>query len=175
MASSPKKMMQLNFFDALALAVLWEKSWEDGTQVWQEEPDIAYDPSKVHKINHEGKCYKHTEAVFYASPIIESPKKYVNDVRARAVEEGRDASSIKAKDVSVTGGLARFYDSTNVDLSGCAVDEEFDFEEKYYENTIQGVIDNIKPIGTERGFTPMVVAGMFALGGSGLRPVWRSR
>jgi alkanesulfonate monooxygenase SsuD/methylene tetrahydromethanopterin reductase-like flavin-dependent oxidoreductase (luciferase family) len=32
---------------------LWEKSWEDGSQVWQVEPEMAYDPSKVHKITYE--------------------------------------------------------------------------------------------------------------------------
>lgn len=209
---------------------LWEKSWEDGAQVWQEEPEMAYNPSKVHKINHDGKYYKmhaphqthpspqrtpllfqagsskagiefgakHAEAIFCASPTIESTKKYVDAVRARAVEEGRDASSIKfflgimpilgrtqgeaeakfetaKKNISVTGGLARFCGFTNVDLSGLAVDEEFDFEGKHHENTIQGVIDNIKLIGTERKFTPRVVAEMFALGGSGPRPVGTPR
>jgi alkanesulfonate monooxygenase SsuD/methylene tetrahydromethanopterin reductase-like flavin-dependent oxidoreductase (luciferase family) len=37
---------------------LWEKSWEDGAQVWQEDPEMAYDPSKIHKINYEGKYFK---------------------------------------------------------------------------------------------------------------------
>lgn len=29
---------------------LWEKSWEDGAQKWQVEPEMAYDPSKIHKV-----------------------------------------------------------------------------------------------------------------------------
>lgn len=29
---------------------LWEKSWEDGAQNWQAEPEMAYDPSKIHKV-----------------------------------------------------------------------------------------------------------------------------
>ena len=37
---------------------LWEKSWEDGAQVWQAEPEMAYDPRKVHHIEYEGKYLK---------------------------------------------------------------------------------------------------------------------
>ncbi len=205
---------------------LWEKSWEDGAQVWQEEPEMAYDPSKIHTINYEGKYFKmkaahathpspqrtpilfqagsskagiefggkHAEAIFCANPTIESTKKYVDSVRAKAVEEGRDPSTIKfflgimpilgrtleeaqeklaaaRKNLSVSGGLARFCGFTNCDLSAYAIDEEFDFEGKHHENTIQGVIDNIKVIASEKVFTPRVVAEMFGLGGSSPRPV----
>jgi alkanesulfonate monooxygenase SsuD/methylene tetrahydromethanopterin reductase-like flavin-dependent oxidoreductase (luciferase family) len=205
---------------------LWEKSWEDGAQVFQEDPEMAYDPSKVHKVNYDGKYHKmhafhqthpspqrtpvlfqagsskagvafggkHAEAIFCANPTIESTKKYTSSVRAKAAEEGRDPSDIKfflgimpiigrtveeaeaklaaAKArISINGGLARFCGFTNVDLSGFDVDEEFNFEGKHYDNSIQGVIDNIKLISTETKFTPRVVAEMFALGGSGPRPV----
>ena len=205
---------------------LWEKSWEDGAQAWQEEPEMAYDPSKIHTINYEGKYFKmkaahathpspqrtpmlfqagsskagiefggkHAEAIFCANPTIESTKKYVDSVRAKAVEEGRDPSTIKfflgimpilgrtleeaqeklaaaRKNLSVSGGLARFCGFTNCDLSAYAIDEEFDFEGKHHENTIQGVIDNIKVIASEKVFTPRVVAEMFGLGGSSPRPV----
>lgn len=37
---------------------LWEKSWEDGVQTWQAEPEMAYDPSKIHKVEYEGKYFK---------------------------------------------------------------------------------------------------------------------
>ncbi|RDW63906.1 luciferase-like protein [Coleophoma crateriformis] len=37
---------------------LWEKSWEDGAQKWQAEPEMAYDPSKVHRIEYQGKYLK---------------------------------------------------------------------------------------------------------------------
>ncbi|KAF2001829.1 Nitrilotriacetate monooxygenase component A/pristinamycin IIA synthase subunit A [Amniculicola lignicola CBS 123094] len=37
---------------------LWEQSWEDGAQVWQAEPEMAYDPSKIHKIDFQGKYHK---------------------------------------------------------------------------------------------------------------------
>jgi alkanesulfonate monooxygenase SsuD/methylene tetrahydromethanopterin reductase-like flavin-dependent oxidoreductase (luciferase family) len=205
---------------------LWEKSWEDGAQLFQESPEMAYDPSKIHKIAYDGKYHKmhafhqthpspqrspllfqagsskagiefggkHAEAIFCANPTIASTKKYTSAVRAKAVEVGRDPSSIKfflgimpiigrtleeaeaklkaAKErISVSGGLARFCGFTNVDLSGFALDEEFDFEGKHYDNSIQGVIDNIKVIAQEKIFTPRVVAEMFALGGSGPRPV----
>ncbi|EHL01389.1 putative monooxygenase moxC [Glarea lozoyensis 74030] len=234
MATPPKKMMQLNFFDAACTGShtaigqwkLWEKSWEDGAQVWQEEPEMAYDPSKIHKVEYDGKYHKmhafhqthpspqrtpvlfqagssksgiefggkHAEAIFCANPTIESTKKYTTAVRAKAAAEGRDPSSIKfflgimpilgrtqeeaeaklatAKArLSINGGLARFCGFTNVDLSAYEVDEEFDFAGKHHDNSIQGVIDNIKLIGTEKVFTPRVVAEMFALGGSGPRPV----
>lgn len=36
---------------------LWEKSWEDGAQTWQVEPEMAYDPSKIHEINYKGKYF----------------------------------------------------------------------------------------------------------------------
>lgn len=187
---------------------------------------MAYDPSKIHKIEYNGKYHKmnafhqthpspqrtpllfqagsskagiefggkHAEAIFCANPTIESTKEYTTAVRAKALEQGRDPSSIKfflgimpiigrtieeaeaklaaAKQrVSVNGGLARFCGFTNVDLSAYTIDEVFNFEGKHHENTIQGVIDNIKLIGTEKIFTPRVVAEMFALGGSGPRPV----
>lgn len=33
---------------------LWEQSWEDGAQKWSIEPEQAYDPSKIHRIEFEG-------------------------------------------------------------------------------------------------------------------------
>lgn len=37
---------------------LWEKSWEDGVQTWQKEPEMAYDPSKIHRVEYKGKYLK---------------------------------------------------------------------------------------------------------------------
>lgn len=163
---------------------------------------MAYDPSKIHKIEYDGKYHKmhafhqthpspqrtpllfqagsspagitfggkHAEAIFCANPTIASTKKYTTSVRAKAVEFGRKPDSIKfflgimpiigktleeaeAKlekargQLSVHGGLARFCGFTNVDLSPYGIDEEFDFEGKKYDNTIQGVIQNIQTIG----------------------------
>jgi hypothetical protein len=36
----------------------WEESWEDGAQRWQAEPEMAYDPSKVHRVEFNGKYQK---------------------------------------------------------------------------------------------------------------------
>jgi alkanesulfonate monooxygenase SsuD/methylene tetrahydromethanopterin reductase-like flavin-dependent oxidoreductase (luciferase family) len=35
---------------------LWESSWADDAVVWDE--DLAFDPSKVHKVEHQGKYFK---------------------------------------------------------------------------------------------------------------------
>ena len=39
---------------------LWEKSWADDAQQWQVEPEMAYDPSKIQKIDYQGKYLKMT-------------------------------------------------------------------------------------------------------------------
>lgn len=39
---------------------LWEKSWADDAQQWQVEPEMAYDPSKIQKIDYKGKYLKMT-------------------------------------------------------------------------------------------------------------------
>lgn len=205
---------------------LWEKSWEDGAVKWQDEPEMAFDPSKIHRIEYEGKYHrmhathqthpspqrtpllfqagaskagisfggKHAEGIFITAPTLEAAKKFTSAVRAKAAEEGRDPHSIKIflgimpiigrtmeeaqakfeaarKRVSVQGGLARFGNFTTVDLSNMGLDEEFQFEGKHYENSIQGVINNIKLISTERKFTPRVVGELYAFGGSNPRPV----
>lgn len=46
---------------------LWEKSWADDAQQWQVEPEMAYDPSKIQKINYQGKYLK-MEAVAQTHP-----------------------------------------------------------------------------------------------------------
>ena len=38
---------------------LWEKSWEDGAVKWQIEPEMAYDPSKIHKIDFDGEFHRY--------------------------------------------------------------------------------------------------------------------
>lgn len=37
---------------------IWEDSWEDGAQKWQVEPEMAYDPDKIHRIEFRGKYHK---------------------------------------------------------------------------------------------------------------------
>jgi len=137
---------------------------------------------------------RHAEAIFSANPTIASTKKYAASVRAKAVEEGRDPSDIKiflgiipiigktlqeaeakfaiAKQrFSVNGGLARFCGFTAVDLSRYPLDEPFDFKGDHFNNSIQGIIKNIKEIANEEVLTPRKIAKLFALGGAGLSPI----
>lgn len=65
----------------------------------------------------------------------------------RTLEEAEAKLEKARKNFSVNGGLARFCGFTNVDLSPYGLDEEFDFEGKKYDNSIQGVIQNIQAIG----------------------------
>ncbi len=37
---------------------MWEGSWEDDAQVWDAENNTAYDPTKIHRIDYEGKFHK---------------------------------------------------------------------------------------------------------------------
>jgi alkanesulfonate monooxygenase SsuD/methylene tetrahydromethanopterin reductase-like flavin-dependent oxidoreductase (luciferase family) len=37
---------------------MWEWSWEDGAQKWSVEPEMAYDPAKIHKIKFDGQYHK---------------------------------------------------------------------------------------------------------------------
>jgi len=37
---------------------MWEKGWENDAQVSQLEPEMAYDPSKIHRIEFNGKYHK---------------------------------------------------------------------------------------------------------------------
>jgi alkanesulfonate monooxygenase SsuD/methylene tetrahydromethanopterin reductase-like flavin-dependent oxidoreductase (luciferase family) len=37
---------------------LWEGSWDDDAQQWDIEADMAYDPSKIKKIEFDGKFHK---------------------------------------------------------------------------------------------------------------------
>lgn len=46
---------------------LWEKSWEDGAQKWQTDPEVAYDPSMIHQIDYQGK-YHSISAVHQVQP-----------------------------------------------------------------------------------------------------------
>lgn len=65
---------------------LWEKSWEDGAVKWQAEPEMAYDPSKVHKIDFEGE-YLRCHAYFQTHP---SPQRTPVIFQAGASKSGID-------------------------------------------------------------------------------------
>jgi alkanesulfonate monooxygenase SsuD/methylene tetrahydromethanopterin reductase-like flavin-dependent oxidoreductase (luciferase family) len=187
---------------------------------------MAFDPSRIHRIDYEGKYHrmhathqthpspqrtpvlfqagaskagiafaaKHAEGIFFTAPTLEAAKKFTVSVRTKAIEDGRDPCSIKIflgimpiigrtmqeaqakfetarQQVSVQGGLARFGNFTTVDLSGMPLDEEFKFEGTHYENSIQGVINNIKLISEQGKFTPRIAGELYAFGGSNPRPV----
>ncbi|KAH8655501.1 xenobiotic compound monooxygenase, DszA family [Xylariales sp. PMI_506] len=63
---------------------IWEQSWEDDAQVWSEDPEMAYDPSKIHKIEYEGKYHKMTG---YA-PTHPSPQRTPTIFQAGASTSG---------------------------------------------------------------------------------------
>jgi long-chain alkane monooxygenase len=106
---------------------LWEGSWEDDAVLLDRAAHLYADPSKVHRIRHEGKQYRldamhlsspspqrtpvlyqagsstrgrqfaatHAECVFVNGQKIEGVKAIVDDIRAKAVEQGRQADDIK--------------------------------------------------------------------------------
>ena len=50
--------MVLGRKQANVIVSLWEGSWEDGSEVFDRESGVAYDVSKIHKINFMGKYHK---------------------------------------------------------------------------------------------------------------------
>ena len=45
---------------------LWEQSWDDGAVHRNKESGVYTDPSKVHKINHEGRVATASDPAYYA-------------------------------------------------------------------------------------------------------------
>lgn len=195
------------------------------------ENNTAYDPRKIHKIEHSGKFYKmnayhqthpspqrtpvifqagasstgmifagkHAEALFVAGPTPAIVQRQVQTVRDYADKYGRDGSKIKffvgilpiigrsveeaeakykeaLSNVDAAGGMARFSDFTNLDLSKYPIDEPFQFQGEQTEASIHGVIKSIKAkIAWQSGsgpednepWTPRRLGIMMALGGSG--------
>jgi hypothetical protein len=103
---------------------LWGKSWEDGAPTWQVELEMAYDPSKIHRIDYKGQHHqlfaygpapqrtpvifqagasksgidfagKHAEAIYTDYSIVPMLKEYVEQVRAAAVRHGRAPTDVK--------------------------------------------------------------------------------
>lgn len=106
---------------------LWEESWEDDAVLFDRAAHLYADPSKVHKIRHEGKQYRlnamhltspspqrtpvlyqagsstrgrqfaatHAECVFVNGQKIEGVKAIVDDIRAKAVDYGREAQDVQ--------------------------------------------------------------------------------
>ena len=106
---------------------LWEGSWEDDAVLFDRAAHLYADPSKVHKIRHEGKQYRldamhltspspqrtpvlyqagsstrgrqfaatHAECVFVNGQKIDGVKAIVDDIRAKAMDYGRQSDDVK--------------------------------------------------------------------------------
>jgi FMN-dependent oxidoreductase (nitrilotriacetate monooxygenase family) len=106
---------------------LWESSWEDDAVLFDRAAHLYADPSKVHKIRHEGKQYRldamhltspspqrtpvlyqagsstrgrqfaatHAECVFVNGQKIDGVKAIVDDIRAKAMDYGRQGDDVK--------------------------------------------------------------------------------
>lgn len=53
---------------------LWERSWEDGAVKWQIEPEEAYDPTKIHKIDFDGEFHRYFHLQY--KPILRHVEGY---------------------------------------------------------------------------------------------------
>lgn len=122
-------------------------------------------------------------------------KAYTQKIRAAAVAHNRDPSTIKifagimpylGKTLeeaqakydrahalkSVNSGLIKFSGYTGIDLSQYPIDEPFTFEGKPADNTITGVINNLKTATDSDGvWTPRRLGELMALGGTTPAPV----
>ena len=106
---------------------LWEGSWEEDAVLFDRAAHLYADPSKVHKIRHEGKQYRldamhltspspqrtpvlyqagsstrgrqfaatHAECVFVNGQKIDGVKAIVDDIRAKAMDYGRQGDDVK--------------------------------------------------------------------------------
>lgn len=106
---------------------LWEGSWEHDAVLFDRAAHLYADPSKVHKIRHEGKQYRldamhltspspqrtpvlyqagsstrgrqfaatHAECVFVNGQKIDGVKAIVDDIRAKAMDYGRQSDDVK--------------------------------------------------------------------------------
>lgn len=76
---------------------LWEASWKDGAVVRNTEENVYADPSKVHKINHEGKYY-HSEGPSIVAP---SPQRTPVLFQAGSSDTGREFAARHAEGVFI--------------------------------------------------------------------------
>jgi hypothetical protein len=67
----------------------------------------------------------------------------------KTVEDAEAKFEVAKERFSINGGLARFCGFTAVDLSGHPLDEPIEFKGEHFNNSIQGIIDNIKEIANE--------------------------
>lgn len=90
----------------------------------------------------------------------------------KTLEEAQ-AKFVKAHSLkSVNSGLIKFSGYTGVDLSKYPIDEPFNFEGKAKDNTITGVINNLKTAtSNDEVWTPRKLGELMALGGTTPSPV----
>lgn len=134
----------------------------------------------------------HTDTDISTIPEL---KAYTQKIRAAALAHDRDPSTIKifagimpylGKTLeeaqakydrahalkSVNSGLIKFSGYTGIDLSQYPIDEPFTFEGKPADNTITGVINNLKTATDNDGeWTPRRLGELMALGGTTPAPV----
>lgn len=89
----------------------------------------------------------------------------------RTVEEARKKFERAKKYCSIEGGLARFSDFANFDMSIYPKNKAFQFSTDARENAIHGAIEGMKVVSDSKEITPDDVGEMLALGGLGPRPV----
>ncbi|KAE9982771.1 hypothetical protein EG328_010635 [Venturia inaequalis] len=137
----------------------------------------------------------HAEGIYTDISTIPELKAYTQKIRAAAVSHNRDPSTIKifagmmpylGKTLeeaqakydrahalkSVNSGMVKFSGYTGIDLSQYPIDEPFKFEGKPADNTITGVINNLKTATENDGeWTPRRLGELMALGGTTPAPV----
>jgi alkanesulfonate monooxygenase SsuD/methylene tetrahydromethanopterin reductase-like flavin-dependent oxidoreductase (luciferase family) len=96
---------------------LWEKSWEDGAVTWSEEPEMAYDPSKIHKIKFEGK-YHRCHAIAQTHP---SPQRTPVIFQAGASKSGVDFAGKHAEAIYTDNSTIESLSSYVKDVRAAAV------------------------------------------------------
>ncbi|KAH8888146.1 dibenzothiophene desulfurization enzyme A [Thozetella sp. PMI_491] len=82
-----------------SLDSLCEGSWEDGAQVFDAEKEMAYDPKKIRRVEHEGKFYK-MKAYFQTHP---SPQRTPVLFQAGALKAGMSFAGKHAEALFVSG------------------------------------------------------------------------
>jgi long-chain alkane monooxygenase len=91
---------------------LWEGSWEDGAVRRDRQAHIFADPSKVHKIRHEGRYFR-VEAIHLCEP---SPQRTPVLYQAGASGRGRDFAAAHAECVFISGPRTEIVASYVADL-----------------------------------------------------------
>jgi alkanesulfonate monooxygenase SsuD/methylene tetrahydromethanopterin reductase-like flavin-dependent oxidoreductase (luciferase family) len=84
----------------LTMIRLWEGSWEDGAKVFGKSTGVAYDHTKVHRINYQGEHHR-TQAV---APLHPSPQRTPVIFQAGQSKAGKAFAALNAEAIFVGGG-----------------------------------------------------------------------